>query len=79
MAAWAGGGDLAADDPQAADEREPFGVEPKVISQMTPRHRAVESKRFLARIDQAVPAELDVHLICGKSFTRPRDPALAAT
>src|SRR4029450_12498479 len=29
----------------------------KVISQLTPRHRAVEFKRFLARIDRAVPAQ----------------------
>src|SRR5262245_37190942 len=41
----------------------------KVIAQMTPRHRAIEFKRFLARIDQAVPAELDVHVICDNSST----------
>jgi transposase len=41
----------------------------KVISQMTPRHRAIEFKRFLARIDAAVPAELDVHVICDNSST----------
>jgi transposase len=41
----------------------------KVISQLTPRHRAIEFKRFLARIDKAVPAELDVHLICDNSST----------
>jgi transposase len=29
-----------------------------VISQLTPRHRAIEFKRFLGRIDQAVPAGL---------------------
>jgi transposase len=40
-----------------------------VISQMTPRHRAVEFKRFLARIDQAVPVGLDVHVICDNSST----------
>src|SRR5919109_231344 len=34
----------------------------KVISQMTARHRAVEFKRFLAHIGQAVPAELAVHV-----------------
>jgi hypothetical protein len=27
----------------------------KVIAQMTPRHRAIQFKRFLARIDQQVP------------------------
>jgi transposase len=41
----------------------------KVISQLTPRHRAIEFKRFLARIDKAVPAELDVHVICDNSST----------
>jgi transposase len=40
-----------------------------VISQMTPRHRATEFKRFLARVDEAVPAELDVHVICDNSST----------
>ena len=40
-----------------------------VISQLTPRHRAVEFKRFLQRIDAAVPAGLDVHVICDNSST----------
>jgi transposase len=40
-----------------------------VISQLTPRHRAVEFKRFLVRIDQAVPVGLDVHVICDNSST----------
>jgi transposase len=40
-----------------------------VISQLTARHRAIEFKRFLARIDQAVPAGLDVHVICDNSST----------
>src|SRR6185312_15617505 len=35
-----------------------------VISSLSRRHRAVEFKRFLIAIDKAVPAELDVHLIC---------------
>jgi transposase len=42
----------------------------KVISQMTPRHRAIEFKQFLHRIDRAVPAELDVHVICDNSSTQ---------
>jgi transposase len=41
----------------------------KVISQLTARHRAIEFKRFLARIDAAVPAELDVHVIVDNSST----------
>src|SRR6266700_463877 len=46
-----------------------------VISQMTPRHRATEFKRFLARVDGAVPAGLDVHVICDNSSTH-KTPAL---
>jgi transposase len=47
----------------------------KVISQMTARHRAVELKRFLARIDQTVPADLGVHVICDNSSTH-KTPAI---
>jgi transposase len=46
-----------------------------VISQMTPRHRAAEFKRFLDRVDQAVPAELDVQVICDNSSTH-KTPAI---
>ena len=46
-----------------------------VISQLTARHRAVELRRFLARIDQQVPAGLDVHLICDNSSTH-KTPAI---
>jgi transposase len=35
-----------------------------VISELHRRHRAVEFKKFLTTIDKAVPAELDVHLVC---------------
>jgi transposase len=35
----------------------------KVIGQLHRRHRAVEFRQFLQRIDQEVPAELDIHLI----------------
>ena len=35
-----------------------------VISQLHRRHRALEFKQFLAAIDKAVPAALDVHLVC---------------
>jgi transposase len=35
-----------------------------VISQLHRRHRALEFKKFLAAIDKAVPAALDVHLVC---------------
>src|SRR6266536_1524887 len=46
-----------------------------VISQMTPRHRAIEFRRFLDRVDQAVPAGLDVHVICDNSSTH-KTPAV---
>ncbi len=35
-----------------------------VISSLHRRHRAVEFKKFLTKIDHQVPAELDIHLIC---------------
>jgi hypothetical protein len=36
---------------------------------MTARHRAIEFKRFLTRIDQAAPAGLAVNVICDNSST----------
>ena len=47
----------------------------KVISQLTARHRAVEFKRFLAMVDNQVPAELDLHVICDNSSTH-KTPAI---
>ncbi len=35
-----------------------------VISSLHRRHRAIEFRKFLTKIDQQVPAHLDVHLIC---------------
>jgi transposase len=35
----------------------------KVLSEIRPRHRAVEFKKFLDLIDRQVPEDLDVHLI----------------
>jgi transposase len=46
-----------------------------VISQLSARHRAIEFKRFLARIDAAVPAGLEVHVICDNSSTH-KTPAI---
>jgi transposase len=46
-----------------------------VISQLTPRHRAIEFRQFLHRIDQAVPAGLDVHVICDNSSAH-KTPAI---
>lgn len=41
----------------------------KVIGRLHSRHRAVEFKKFLATIDQHVPADLDVHLVLDNSST----------
>jgi transposase len=46
-----------------------------VISQIRRRHRAVEFKKFLIAIDKAVPAELDVYLICDNLSTH-KTPAI---
>jgi transposase len=40
-----------------------------VISEIHRRHRAVEFKKFLVAIDKAVPAGLDVHLVCDNLAT----------
>jgi transposase len=40
-----------------------------VISELHRRHRAIEFKKFLVTIDKAVPAELDVHLVCDNYAT----------
>jgi len=50
-----------------------------LISALHRQHRAVEFKKFLTAIDKAVPAELDVHLVCDNLATHktPRHPGLA--
>ncbi|WP_330287807.1 IS630 family transposase [Streptomyces sp. NBC_00576] len=40
-----------------------------VISALHRRHRAIEFKKFLVTIDKAVPAGLDVHLVCDNYAT----------
>ena len=40
-----------------------------VISELHRRHRAIEFEKFLIRIDKAVPAGLDVHLVCDNYAT----------
>jgi transposase len=40
-----------------------------VIGELHRRHRAIEFKRFLVTIDKAVPAGLDVHLVCDNYAT----------
>jgi transposase/transcriptional regulator with XRE-family HTH domain len=48
-----------------------------VISSLHRRHRAVEFKKFLVKIDKAVPTELDVHLVCDNYATH-KTPAIKA-
>jgi len=40
-----------------------------VIADLTPRHRAIEFRKFLNLINRSVPAELDVHVIVDNSST----------
>src|SRR5690606_28228817 len=47
----------------------------KVIGSLHRRHRAVEFKKFLAKLDKEVPAELDVHLILDNYVTH-KTPAV---
>ena len=46
-----------------------------VISELHRKHRAIEFRKFLISIDKAVPAELDVHLICDNLSTH-KTPAI---
>jgi transposase len=46
-----------------------------VISALHRRHRAAEYLKFLRAIDKAVPAELDVHVVCGNLSTH-KTPAV---
>jgi len=48
-----------------------------VISSIHRRHRAVEFKKFLAKIDEEVPDDLDVHLVCDNYGTH-KTPAINA-
>ena len=48
-----------------------------VIHTIQRRHRAAEFKKFLNQIDQTVPVELDVHLICDNLSTH-KTPAIGA-
>jgi len=47
----------------------------KVIGSLHHRHRSVEFKKFLIRLDAEVPEELDVHLICDNYATH-KTPAV---
>jgi transposase len=47
----------------------------EVIGSLHRRHRAVEFKKFLTKLDKEVPADLDVHLICDNYATH-KTPAI---
>jgi hypothetical protein len=47
----------------------------KVIGSLHRRHRAVESKKFLTKLDKKVPADFDVHLILHTHVTH-KTPAI---
>jgi len=46
-----------------------------VITSVHRRHRTIEFKKFLAKIDAQVPADLDVHLVCDNYGTH-KSPAI---
>ena len=46
-----------------------------VISSLHRRHRSIEFKKFLVKINQTVPAELDIHLVCDNYGTH-KSPAV---
>jgi transposase len=46
-----------------------------VISSLHRRHRTIEFKKFLSKIDSEIPEHLDVHLICDNYGTR-KSPAI---
>jgi transposase len=48
-----------------------------VISALHRRHRAIEFKKFLARIDEVVPGDLAVHLVCD-NYGTDKAPAVKA-
>jgi transposase len=50
-------------------------VSGQIIGSIHRRHRAAEFKKFLAKIDKQVPAELDVHLICD-NYTTHKHPTV---
>ncbi|MGH2882734.1 MAG: IS630 family transposase [Solirubrobacteraceae bacterium] len=47
----------------------------QVISSLHSRHRAIEFKKFLQRLDREVPADLDVHLVLDNASTH-KTPAI---
>ena len=48
-----------------------------VISSLHRRHRAIEFKKFLAKIEAEVPADLDIHLVCDNYGTHKAPTVMA--
>jgi len=46
-----------------------------VISSLHRRHRTIEFRKFLIKIDSQVPADLDIHLVCDNYGTH-KTPAI---
>lgn len=44
-----------------------------MISSLHRRHLSIEFRKLLNKIDKAVPAELDVHLVCDNYATHKTD------
>jgi transposase len=49
----------------------------RVIGRCYQRHRAVEFRRFLATVEQAVPANFDIHLVLDNYATHKAPPVRA--
>ena len=49
----------------------------RVICRCYQRHRAVEFRRFLATVEQAVPTDLDIHLVLDNYATHKAPPVKA--
>ena len=45
----------------------------QMIGAIHRRHRSMEYRKFLVRIDKAVPADLDIHIICDNYATHKTD------
>jgi hypothetical protein len=49
----------------------------RVIGRCYKRHRAVEFRRFLAAVEQAVPADFEIHLVLDNYLTHKAPPVKA--
>jgi transposase len=47
----------------------------EILHQLTPQHRAIEFKKFLVKIDQTVPPDLDIHIVIDNATTH-KTPAI---